>query len=126
MKRSLVLVTFLNYALLAFSQTDNPNKPTWWNKYQHLAKHGTSGNGGTSSPLSVGSNVDASNECGPQSETYITINPSHSRSLAGGSNEIFRLPMRGYFSSDNGGSWGGVDLPLPPPLDPSVGPQRDG
>ena len=84
MKRSLVLVTFLNYALLAFSQTDNPNKPTWWNKYQHLAKHGTSGNGGTSSPLSVGSNVDASNECGPQSETYITINPSHSRSLAKG------------------------------------------
>src|SRR5436309_1896576 len=57
---------YLNYALLAFSQTDNPNKPTWWNKYQHLAKHGTSGNGGTSSPLSVGSNVDASNECGPQ------------------------------------------------------------
>ena len=90
MKRSLVLVTFLNYALLAFSQTDNPNKPTWWNKYQHLAKHGTSGNGGTSSPLSVGSNVDASNECGPQSETYITLNTANPRNLAGGSNEIMR------------------------------------
>src|SRR5437870_12081748 len=24
--------------------------------------------------------------------------------------------MRGYFSSNGGGSWGGVDLPLPPPL----------
>ena len=105
MKRLLVLVTFLSYALLAFSQSDNPNKPTWWNKYQYLAKHGTSGNGGTSNSLSVGSNVDASNECGPQSETYIAINPSHSRSLAGGSNEIFRLPMRGYFSTDDGGSW---------------------
>ena len=69
MKRLLVLVTFLSYALLAFSQSDNPNKPTWWNKYQYLAKHGTSGNGGTSNSLSVGSNVDASNECGPQSET---------------------------------------------------------
>ena len=32
----------------------------------------------------------------------------------GGSNEIFRLPVRGYFSSDGGASWGGVDLPLPP------------
>src|SRR5581483_8396981 len=30
------------------------------------------------------------------------------------SNEIFRLPMRAYFSSDGGTSWGGVDLPLPP------------
>src|SRR5207302_5502066 len=28
---------------------------------------------------------------------------------------IVRLPMRGYFSSDSGKSWGGVDLPLPPP-----------
>src|SRR5437868_10621455 len=34
--------------------------------------------------------------------------------LAAGSNEIFRLPMRGYFSSNGGSSWGGVDLPLPP------------
>src|SRR5260370_37867777 len=23
--------------------------------------------------------------------------------------------MRGYFSSDGGGTWGGVDLPVPPP-----------
>src|ERR1700730_15375600 len=31
------------------------------------------------------------------------------------SNEIFRLPMRGYFSLNGGTNWGGVDLPLPPP-----------
>src|SRR5205823_4346463 len=51
---------------------------------------------------------------GPQSETFITINPAQPRMLAAGSNEIFRLPMRGYFSSNGGTSWGGVDLPLPP------------
>jgi hypothetical protein len=57
-----------------------------------------------------------SNECGPQSETSIAINPANAKNLAGGSNEIFRLPMRGYFSSNAGASWGGVDLPLPAPL----------
>src|SRR2546423_6320508 len=35
--------------------------------------------------------------------------------MAGGSNEIFRLPMRAYFSSDGGKTWGGSDAPLPPP-----------
>src|SRR5207248_3365928 len=65
---------------------------------------------------SAGGNVDVSNECGPQSETFIAINTSRPRQLAAGSNEIFRDPMRGYFSSDNGQSWGGVDLPLPDAL----------
>ena len=51
---------------------------------------------------SFGSNIDISNECGPQSETFITINPANTRQLAAGSNEIFRLPMRGYFSSKGG------------------------
>jgi hypothetical protein len=55
-----------------------------------------------------------SDECGPQSETFIAVNTSNPTTLAGGSNEIFRLPMRGYFSSDGGSTWGGVDLPLPP------------
>jgi hypothetical protein len=57
--------------------------------------------------------VDISNECGPQSETFITLNTSNPNILAAGSNEIFRDPMRGYFSSDGGSTWGGVDLPLP-------------
>ena len=33
--------------------------------------------------------------------------------LAAGSNEIFRLSMRGYSSADGGVNWTGVDLPLP-------------
>src|SRR5207244_10191530 len=71
--------------------------------------------GGPTSSVSVTGNVDVSNECGPQSETFITINSNQPNILAAGSNEIFRLPMRGYFSTNGGGSWGGVDLPLPPP-----------
>ena len=110
-----LLVTLLLFQLAAPAQTNDPNKPTWWAKFAHLAENGASGGGPTAS-LRTGVNVDVSNECGPQSETYITINPSRPRMLAAGSNEIFRLPMRGYFSTDGGGSWGGVDLPLPPPL----------
>ena len=56
-----------------------------------------------------------SNEDTPQSETSITINPNNPMILVGGSNEIVRLPMRGYFSSNGGKSWGAVDVPLPPP-----------
>jgi hypothetical protein len=41
--------------------------------------------------------------------------PNRPKVLAAGSNEIYRLPMRGYFSSDGGNTWGGVDLPLPQP-----------
>jgi len=103
----------------AGSPTSSYTLPTWWAKYQRLLK------GSSSSPslqrvsgsqsLSVGPNVDVSNEDTPQSETSITVNPNHPMMLVGGSNEIVRLPMRGYFSSDGGKSWGAVDLPLPPP-----------
>lgn len=105
-------------ALSAAAQTTNsPGKPTWWNKYQQLSskKNAPTANGASGGSLTVGSNADASNECGPQSETYIAINPIRPKTLAGGSNEILRDPMRGYFSTDNGSSWGAVDLPLPPP-----------
>src|SRR5437762_8232923 len=88
--------------------------PTWWSKYEFIRD-----NGGDASPLTtlsttVSGNVDVSNECGPQSETFIAINQNKPKVLAAGSNEIFRLPMRGYYSSNGGTSWGGVDLPLPP------------
>jgi hypothetical protein len=96
--------------------TQSQNNPTWWDKYLFLSKNGSDPAPGASASASVGANVDVSAECGPQSETYITLNPSRSRIMAAGSNEIFRDPMRGYFSSDGGASWGGVDLPLPPPL----------
>jgi hypothetical protein len=89
------------------------SKPRWWAKYQTLLNHTTPLS--LTSPLSVGANVDASNEDGPQSETSITINPSNPKQVVGGSNEIFRLPMRAYFSSNGGKSFGAVDLPLPPP-----------
>jgi hypothetical protein len=102
------------FACAALGQTNTPNNPTWWNKYQYLSTHSANGNAGTSSSASVGPNVDVSNECGPQSETYITVNSSKAKNLAGGSNEIFRLPMRAYASFDGGSSWTGADAPLPP------------
>src|SRR5712692_1846568 len=104
---------FLPNSVLASSATSTYNVPTWWAKYQTLLK-GNSGSAATSQALSVGSNVDMSNEDTPQSETSITVNPNNPSILVGGSNEIVRLPMRGYFSSDGGKSWGAVDLPLPP------------
>src|SRR5437867_11466177 len=89
--------------------------PAWSNKYLFLAENGPM-RGGAPTASTGFDNVDVSNECGPQSETYITLNPNGPRQLAAGSNEIFRLPMRAYFSSDGGRSWGGIDVPLPPPL----------
>src|SRR6266851_3534307 len=105
---------FLPNSVLASSATSTYNVPTWWAKYQTLLK-GNSGSAATNQALSVGPNVDMSNEDTPQSETSITVNPNNPSVLVGGSNEIVRLPMRGYFSSDGGTSWGAVDLPLPPP-----------
>jgi hypothetical protein len=101
---------------ITLSQNNNAHNPTWWDKFQYIAHNGPTGGGGATTSVSVGDNVDVSNECGPQSETFITLNPSRPKSLAAGSNEIFRLPMRGYFSSDGGANWGGVDLPLPPAI----------
>src|SRR5437763_3545076 len=109
-----VLILLAGPAALALAQTNNSANPVWWAKYQYLIAHGASSGGGSSQSSVVGANVDVSNECGPQSETFITLNPEQPSKLAAGSNEIFRLPMRGYFSTDGGGSWGGVALPLPP------------
>lgn len=116
--RILGLISFLFSISSAQSNqalTNSPDKPTWWNKYQYLLKNGETPNAGTTASNLVGANVDVSNECGPQSETYITMNPLRSKSLAGGSNEIFRDPMRAYASFDGGASWVGTDAPLPPP-----------
>src|SRR5258706_1112757 len=97
------------------SADNSSHNPTWWDKYQFLRDNGSDSAIGNTTSTSYGGNVDVSNECGPQSETFITLNPNRPKSLAAGSNEIFRLPMRGYFSTNGGASWGGVDLPLPPP-----------
>jgi len=114
--RFLPLIAAFLLALAAAAQTNSPKHPTWWAKYQYLAAHGFDKGGSSTRSTITGKNVDASNECGPQSETFITLNSSQTSTLAAGSNEIFRLPMRGYFSTNGGGSWGGVDLSLPPPL----------
>ncbi|HEX2916861.1 MAG TPA: sialidase family protein [Chloroflexia bacterium] len=90
------------------------NQPTWWAKYQHLLNNSQSLDKGPTSSVKVGSNIDVSNEKGPQSETAITLNPANPDQLVAGSNEIDRLAMRGYYSSDGGTNWGAVDLPLPP------------
>jgi hypothetical protein len=109
-----VFVVGVFTALGAESALAGPySQPRWWAKYQALSSR--TAPLAVTSPLSVGANVDASNEDGPQSETSITINPSNPSQIVGGSNEIVRLPMRGYFSSDGGKSFGAVDLPLPPP-----------
>jgi len=100
----------------AFAENLSTHNPTWWSKYEYLARNGSQPGAGSIVSAGSGVNVDISNECGPQSETYITLNPSQQQALAAGSNEIFRLPMRGYFSRNGGVSWGGVDLPLPPPI----------
>jgi hypothetical protein len=107
--------------LLAFSSAfaqNNVKNPTWWDKYDYLFHNGPDAATGSTGSVNGGgsANVDASNECGPQSETNITINSSNTKNLAAGSNEIFRLPMRGYYSTNGGSSWGGVDLPLPPAI----------
>src|SRR5258708_21314372 len=111
-----VVVSLLVFPLAASSTGDNKHNPTWWAKYQYLAKHGATSGGASGGSVNVGANVDVSNECGPQSETYMALNSARPGTVAGGANEIFRRRMGGYFSSDGGASWGGVDLPLPPPL----------
>lgn len=116
MKKSSLPIFFVVAVLWPTIQAfaaNNSKDPTWWDKYTYLAKNGALSEGGATASITLGGNVDVSNECGPQSETFITLNTRNPSTLAGGSNEIFRLPMRGYYSSNSGQSWGGVDLPLP-------------
>lgn len=111
----LLIVSLFICSTSAFAQnSSSTHNPTWWDKYQYFKNNPPVGAGGATSSLSFGNNIDVSNECGPQSETFITLNTARPRMLAAGSNEIFRLPMRGYYSTNGGASWGGVDLPLPP------------
>src|SRR6059058_3870601 len=114
--RKLVLLSLIAMIVPAAYAQNSPNNPTWWDKYQYLIKSGEMAASGSTSSVSDGSNVDVSNECGPQSETYITINTGNARQLAAGSNEIYRDPMRAYASADGGKSWTGADIPLPPAI----------
>src|SRR5213080_2699317 len=105
---------FLSNRRASVAAQNTSHDPTWWSKYEFIRDNGGDASPSSTASTSVGGNVDVSNECGPQSETFIAINQNKPKVLAAGSNEIFRLPMRGYYSTNGGGSWGGVDLPLPP------------
>src|SRR5438477_8342163 len=64
-------------------------------------------------PATVGTNVNVSNEAGPQSETDIAIDPTDSNHLIGGSNSISADgAMRVYESFDGGQTWKNTKLPL--------------
>ncbi len=115
-KRLMCAFLILGVTVSLSAQTNKSDKPTWWDKYQLIARSGTDPAPGATTSIAAGANVDVSNECGPQSETFITLNPAGPNTLAAGSNEIFRLPMRGYASADGGQTWSGVDLPLPPAI----------
>src|SRR6185295_16644239 len=66
-------------------------------------------------PATVGTNVNVSNEAGPQSETDIAIDPTDPNHLIGGSNSISSDgAMRVYESFDGGQTWKNTKLPLAP------------
>ncbi len=104
--KSLAALAVLLLAAAPAAAQRNPKDPTWWDKYTYLAKKGPLAASGTTASLAVGANVDVSNECGPQSETYVALDTGSPARLAGGSNEILSLPMRGYFSTDGGATFG--------------------
>ena len=105
----------ISVLIISMAASAQSTAPLWWAKYQYLLQNPADQAAGKTSSVVAGSNVDVSSECGPQSETFITLNPNQPAVMAAGSNEIFRDPMRGYFSRDGGATWSGVDLPLPPP-----------
>src|SRR5437868_14562738 len=90
---SLFIITTLAFAATALAENSSHN-PTWWDKYTYLAKNGPLGEGGSTSSIGFGSNVDLSYECGPQSEPLITLKRSSPKMLVAGTNEIFRVRMR--------------------------------
>jgi hypothetical protein len=113
----LAVAVFVGGASAGSGTTLDSSKPTWWNKLQHVSAPGFAARqAGAGTSIQVGGNVDVSNEIGPQSETSIATKPGDTAKVVAGSNEIDRLPMRGYFSSDSGKTYGGVDLPLPDPI----------
>ncbi|MDX6451363.1 MAG: hypothetical protein QOH16_1412 [Gaiellaceae bacterium] len=90
---------------------------SWYDKYLSVSSGAApvcSGNTGSTGQIAFANNVDASHECGSQSETFIAINPANGKNVIAGSNEIQRLPMRAMASTDGGTTFTGVDLPLPP------------
>ena len=73
MASAMVLVSVIGMLGAASAQAGSYSQPRWWAKYKALSQRTEPLS--LTSPLSVGANVDASNEDGPQSETSIAINP---------------------------------------------------
>src|SRR2546423_8971107 len=76
---------------------------SWYEKYLSISSAATpvcTGNTGSTGQLAYGNNVDASHECGSQSETFIAINPDNTDNVLPGSNEIQAQPMRPMAPSD--------------------------
>ena len=96
------------------AHSSNPQQSSPYTEPRWMAKMraNQAGTDSTSSGVKVFANVDVSNERGPQSETFIALDTQSPKTLAGGSNEIFRNPLRAYFSTNDGNSWVGADLPL--------------
>jgi hypothetical protein len=110
-------------ASVAPASASSPNSrdyaaASWYQKYLVVSAGVTplcSGNTGSVGQPAFDTNIDASHECGSQSETSIAINPSDPANVIAGSNEIQRMPMRAMSSTDGGTTFTGFDLPLPPP-----------
>jgi len=87
----------LSCALQDRAQNKSTHNPTWWAKYQYLSSNGTASGRKRDQLIDGGQQRGCSNECGPQSETYITLNTSRPKVLAGGSNEIFEMRCADIF-----------------------------
>lgn len=112
---------FVLMASVAPTSTSSPNPrvyadASWYQKYLVVSAGATPlcrDNTGSVTQPDFTPNIDASHECGSQSETSIAIDPSSPGNVIAGANEIQRLPMRAMYSTDDGTTFIGVDLPLP-------------
>jgi hypothetical protein len=114
---AVALVASATPALGASPNSNAYQDASWYQKYLVVSSATASlcsDNSGSVPQPPFGANVDASHECGSQSETSIAINPANPQNVIAGSNEIQRLPMRAMYSTDGGTTFTGVDLPLPP------------
>jgi hypothetical protein len=115
---AILLTTSAAPVLAAKPSTNAYSSASWYQKYlvvsSDIVPLPCDSNEGTVQQLTFDTNVDASHECGSQSEESIAINPAQPDNVIAGSNEIQRLPMRALYSTDSGATFTGVDLPLPP------------
>ena len=109
----LLMVMFVSLPVRSSgTQQSSPYTEARWMRKLHARQMGAARTSTGSPEITVGPNVDVSNEPGPQSEVFITVDTQNPNVLAAGSNEIFRDPQRTYFSTNGGASWVAADQPL--------------